>query len=69
VTGIIPCVGGRDPTAEAQLKAALARSGYDTIRSLRRAPDEPDETCWLAGDEWWLSTAEAPRDAMNQKTI
>ena len=40
--GIIPCVGGRNPTAEAQLKAALARSGYDTIRSLRRAPDEPD---------------------------
>jgi protein-L-isoaspartate(D-aspartate) O-methyltransferase len=66
-TGIIPCVGGRDPAAEALLDAALARSGYDTIRSLRRAPDEPDETCWLAGDGWWLSTAEAPRDGMKQR--
>ena len=58
-TAIIPCVGGRDATAEAQLNAALARSGYETIRSLRRAPDDPDETCWLAGDGWWLSTAAA----------
>jgi protein-L-isoaspartate(D-aspartate) O-methyltransferase len=58
-TGIIPCAGGCDATAEAKLKAALARSGYDRIRSLRRAPDEPDETCWLASDGWWLSTAEA----------
>jgi protein-L-isoaspartate(D-aspartate) O-methyltransferase len=68
-TGIIPCVGGRDSTAEAQLNAALARSGYDAIRSLRRAPDEPDETCWLAGDGWWLSTAEAPRDGMKQEAV
>lgn len=59
-TGIIPCVGGRDATAEAQLEAALARSGYDAIRSLRRAPEEPDDTCWLAGDGWWLSTAPVP---------
>jgi protein-L-isoaspartate(D-aspartate) O-methyltransferase len=56
-TGIIPCIGGRDSSAEAQLSAALARAGYGAIRSLRRTPDEPDETCWLAGDGWWLSTA------------
>lgn len=56
-TGIIPCVGGRDSSAEAQLSAALSRAGYGAIRSLRRAPDEPDETCCLAGDGWWLSTA------------
>ncbi len=68
-TGIIPCIGGRDPTAEAQLNAALARSGPDTIRSLRRAPDQPDETCWLAGDGWWLSTAEVPRDGIKRETI
>jgi protein-L-isoaspartate(D-aspartate) O-methyltransferase len=58
-TGIIPCVGGREPVAEERLRAALARSGFDAIRSLRRPPDEPDETCWLAGDGWWLSTASA----------
>jgi protein-L-isoaspartate(D-aspartate) O-methyltransferase len=56
-TGIIPCIGGRDPAAEERLDAALARSRMTDVRSLRRAPDAPDETCWLAGDGWWLSTA------------
>lgn len=56
-TGIVHCVGGRDGTAEQRLTAAVARSGMTNVRSLRRAPDEPDETCWLAGEKWWLSTA------------
>jgi len=56
-TGIIPCTGGRDPEAEARLRAALARSHFAAIRSLRRAPEDPDDTCWLAGEGWWLSTA------------
>jgi protein-L-isoaspartate(D-aspartate) O-methyltransferase len=55
--GIIHCVGGRDAAAEERLKAAMARSRMTNIRSLRRAPDEPDDTCWLAGEGWWLSTA------------
>ncbi len=56
--GIIDCVGGRDVEAEARLVAALRKSRFPApIQSLRRAPDEPDETCWLAGDGWWLSTA------------
>jgi protein-L-isoaspartate(D-aspartate) O-methyltransferase len=55
--GIIPCVGGRDPAAEEKLKAAFARGDVAVIRSLRRPPEEPDDTCWLAGDGWWLSTA------------
>jgi protein-L-isoaspartate(D-aspartate) O-methyltransferase len=55
--GIIPCIGGRDPAAEARLRAALAGSRLSTVRSLRRAPEEPDATCWLAGEGWWLSTA------------
>ena len=59
--GVIPCVGGRDPAAEERLKAALARGDFTVIRSLRRAPEEPDETCWLAGEGWWLSTAPAAK--------
>jgi protein-L-isoaspartate(D-aspartate) O-methyltransferase len=55
--GIIPCVGGRDPAAEERLKAAFARGDLAAVRSLRRAPEAPDHTCWLAGDGWWLSTA------------
>ena len=56
-TGIIHCTGGRDQKAEERLRTALARSSMTDVRSLRRAPDEPDETCWLAGEGWWLSTA------------
>ncbi len=56
-TGIIDCVGGRAHEAEGRLIAAIAKAGFVAIRSLRRSPDQPDETCWLAGDSWWLSTA------------
>jgi protein-L-isoaspartate(D-aspartate) O-methyltransferase len=56
--GIIDCIGGRDTDAAQRLTAALRRSRLDPpVQSLRRAPDQPDETCWLAGDGWWLSTA------------
>jgi protein-L-isoaspartate(D-aspartate) O-methyltransferase len=55
-TAIIPCVGGRDPEAEERLKAAFQVSYITAVRSLRRPPQEPDDTCWLAGDGWWLST-------------
>jgi protein-L-isoaspartate(D-aspartate) O-methyltransferase len=63
--GIIACAGGRDAQAEARLSTALARADYTAVKSLRRPPDQPDDTCWLAGDGWWLSTApvgETPRD-------
>jgi protein-L-isoaspartate(D-aspartate) O-methyltransferase len=55
-TGIIHCVGGRNTEAETRLDTALQTSDYTAIRSLRRTPEEPDDTCWLAGDGWWLST-------------
>jgi protein-L-isoaspartate(D-aspartate) O-methyltransferase len=56
--GMIDCVGGRDPDAEAKLLEALKMSRFaPPVRSLRRPPDEPDDTCWLAGEGWWLSTA------------
>jgi protein-L-isoaspartate(D-aspartate) O-methyltransferase len=56
--GIIPCIGGRDPAAEDRLKAALAKAPITAVRSLRRAPEEPDASCWLSGDGWWLSISE-----------
>jgi protein-L-isoaspartate(D-aspartate) O-methyltransferase len=60
--GIIDCIGGRDPDAEAKLTMALRRSQFEPpVQSLRRPPDEPDDSCWLAGDGWWLSMA--PPDA------
>ncbi len=60
--GMIDCVGGRTPEAEAKLLRALRQSKFaPPIRSLRRSPEEPDETCWLAGEGWWLSTAPPER--------
>ena len=55
--GIISCVGGRHPEAETRLEKAIAKAPMTAVRSLRRAPEEPDASCWLAGDGWWLSRA------------
>jgi protein-L-isoaspartate(D-aspartate) O-methyltransferase len=55
-TAIISCVGGRNAAAEARLAAALQRAPFNSIESLRLAPEAPDETCWLSGDGWWFST-------------
>jgi protein-L-isoaspartate(D-aspartate) O-methyltransferase len=54
----IPCTGAQDPVEADALRAAMSRGGSDDVRSLRRAPEPPDETCWLAGKDWWLSTEE-----------
>ena len=62
--GIIPCIGGRDPEAESRLKEALAKAPLTAVQSLRRAPEEPDASCWLAGDGWWLSTAPVPESGV-----
>lgn len=57
---IFDCVGGRDTAAAERLDAAFKQSGLPgmhQVKSLRRAPDAPDASCWLAGEGWWLSTA------------
>jgi protein-L-isoaspartate(D-aspartate) O-methyltransferase len=56
--GITNCIGGRDAEAEARLEKALVKAPLSAVRSLRRPPEEPEESCWLAGEGWWLSTAE-----------
>jgi hypothetical protein len=50
--GIISCTGGRDREAGSRLKEALAKAPLTAVQSLRRAPEEPDASCWLAGDGW-----------------
>jgi len=54
----IPCTGAQDPVAAEKLRAAISGGGSGDVRSLHRAPARPDETCWLAGSGWWLSTRE-----------
>jgi protein-L-isoaspartate(D-aspartate) O-methyltransferase len=53
----ISCVVEAQPGAEDALAGALERGGGEAVRSLRRAPEVPDDSCWLAGKDWWLSTA------------
>ena len=53
----VGCVGSQDPDGAQRLKDAFARD-WDKVRSLH-LDEAPDETCWYAGKDWWLSTAEA----------
>jgi len=52
----IPCVGARDAATEERLAEAFARGDVKKVRSLRLG-SEPDDTCWFAGRDWWLSKA------------
>jgi protein-L-isoaspartate(D-aspartate) O-methyltransferase len=56
----IGCVGQQDADAGRGLTAAFS-SHWDRVRSFR-IDDVKDDTCWFAGDGWWLSTAEADAD-------
>ena len=57
--GIIPFVGGRDPAAEARLRAALARARSDFFRDPLAAARArgAGRDLWVAGEGWWLPTA------------
>ncbi len=54
----VGCAGlQNDPERGERLMKAFA-AGWNDVRSLR-FDDETDDSCWFAGDGWWLSTAEA----------
>lgn len=51
----IACEGHQDVEAGRRLKDAFNGS-LSAVRSFR-IDDDQDETCWFAGDGWWLSSA------------
>jgi protein-L-isoaspartate(D-aspartate) O-methyltransferase len=53
----ISCAGARDDEMAAKLATAFKRGDMKHVRSLRRNVS-PDETCWCAGNGWWLSKAD-----------
>ena len=56
VTGaaFIPCIGPQDETVGRRLTEAFSQGAWRQVRSFRI--DNPtDDTCWFAGDGWWLS--------------
>jgi protein-L-isoaspartate(D-aspartate) O-methyltransferase len=52
----IGCVGLQDEEVGQRLGQAFSKD-WDRVRSLR-LNGSPDDSCWFAGDGWWLSTAE-----------
>lgn len=52
----VGCAGARDERTAEGLTEAFARGDLSSVRSLRRN-SAPDESCWFAGDGWWLSKA------------
>jgi protein-L-isoaspartate(D-aspartate) O-methyltransferase len=55
-TMFVPCVGARDEETAQKLSVAFKRGDFRNVRSLRRN-SQPDDTCWWAGNGWWLSSA------------
>ena len=54
----IACQGGQDHETGLGLADAFARNDWQGVQSFHR-DGNPDATCWLKGDGWWLSTAPA----------
>ncbi len=52
----IACEGRQDDETGRRLATAFAGGGWRAVRSLH-LDGKPDQTCWFAGDDWWLSTA------------
>ena len=52
----IGCIGLQDEDAGRRLTEAFL-NGWERVRSLR-LDSAVDDSCWFAGDGWWLSTAE-----------
>ena len=53
----IGCEGLQDEEVGRRLTEAFSKN-WDSVRSLR-LDGSPDDSCWFAGEGWWLSTAGA----------
>ena len=51
----VPCIGARKEATEKKLADAFRNNTWTKVKSLHRN-DEPDESCWCSGPDWWLST-------------
>jgi protein-L-isoaspartate(D-aspartate) O-methyltransferase len=54
---IYPCIGSRDAESNQRLREAVMRGAWWDVRSVRRDAHEPDESCWLHGEEGCISKA------------
>ncbi|HEY3769754.1 MAG TPA: protein-L-isoaspartate(D-aspartate) O-methyltransferase [Candidatus Angelobacter sp.] len=54
----ISCAGARDEETAAKLAEAFKRGDMRNVRALYRNNTPTVDTCWCAGNRWWLSTAQ-----------
>jgi protein-L-isoaspartate(D-aspartate) O-methyltransferase len=54
-TTIFPCSGARDLKLNDMLKKAFERGDAKSVQSVRRDPQDEQETCWLHGEQFSLS--------------
>jgi protein-L-isoaspartate(D-aspartate) O-methyltransferase len=54
-TGIYPCVGGHDESAEAELASAFQKGGSEKVTRLYRTNEIAGERCWVRGTDWSLA--------------
>ena len=52
---IYPCAGARTPAADAALRRAFKRGGWERVRRLYRGDDVPKERCWVRGEGWGMA--------------
>lgn len=52
---IYPCAGARTPSADAALRRAFKRGGWERVRRLYRGDEVPKERCWVRGKGWGLA--------------
>lgn len=55
--GFIACAGLQNEETGRRLTEAFSKN-WSEVRSLR-LDELPDDSCWFAGDGWWLSTTDA----------
>lgn len=53
---VFPCSGSRDEESSRRLQEVLKLKPLRSVASLRREPHEIDNTCWLHGNSFCLST-------------
>ena len=51
----VSCIGARNEMTAQRLAEAFRDGNWNRVKSLHRNEPE-DESCWVAGDGWWLST-------------
>jgi protein-L-isoaspartate(D-aspartate) O-methyltransferase len=52
---IYPCAGARTPAADAALRRAFKRGGWERVRRLYRGDEVPKGRCWVRGEGWGLT--------------